>query len=99
MYVTLNLRQCSLLGIYLTLGAIPTLLYLFGNSNSSNLGQWQLFHLAPVFFCHISIILGFTNNYNNKMEEEMAEKPGKVQSIGLQRVEHNRTDLAHNNKK
>lgn len=33
------------------------------------------------------------------MEEEMAEKPGKVQSIGMQRVEHKWTDLAHDNKK
>ena len=82
MYVILNLYQCRLLGIYLILGTIPMLLYLFGNSNSSKLGQWQLFHLVPVFFCHVSIILGFTNNYNNRMEEEMAENPGKVQSIG-----------------
>ena len=98
MYVTLNLYQCRLLGIYLILGTIPTLLYLFGNSNSPSLDQRQLFHLGPLFFCHVSILLGFTNNYNNKMEAEVAENPDKVQSTELQRVEHDRSDLAHNKK-
>ena len=32
------------------------------------------------------------------MEAEVAENPDKVQSTELQRVEHDRSDLAHNKK-